>query len=123
MALSVGEACAVNTLIYFITNTRRKSNGEHVHSTEALDAAKLLARGANRKLAAGFTGGDDLDKIWPASERARHLHSVLRSQVDLPTGVVKPAHVPDWSDFEELLDELVARGSAQRRDNGAVWVS
>lgn len=123
MALSVGEACAVNTLIYFITNNRRRSNGEHVHSTEALEAANLLARGANRKLAAGYSGDGDLDKIWPPSERARHLHGELRGRVHLPSGVVKANDVPDWSDIVELLDELVARGWAQRRDDGTVWVS
>ena len=70
MALTVGEASAVNTLIRFITGDPRPMSGEAVTSEQGLEAANLLAQKANKTLGAGYSGKGDVAKIWPKDTAA-----------------------------------------------------
>lgn len=64
MALTVSEASAVNKLIDFVTG-QRDGTDQRASSGDALDAAELLARGANKRLSAGYRGDGDVANYWP----------------------------------------------------------
>ncbi len=65
MALTIGEASAVNTLIHFITQDPN-ALGELPSSEKALEAANLLCAKAYKALMCGYHGDGDVAKVWPA---------------------------------------------------------
>lgn len=63
MALTIGEANAVNTVLLFLA-----ANGTRT-SEQALAAANLLAEKAHKALGAGFNGKGDVAKVWPQHQQ------------------------------------------------------
>lgn len=64
MALTIGEASAVNTVLRFVAQDAGY-RGAVPTSSEALTAANLLAQKAHKALGAGYSGTGDVAKVWP----------------------------------------------------------
>lgn len=116
MALTIGEASAVNTLVRFLTQT--SAHGEPPSSDNALEAAKLLVGKANKVLGAGLRVSE-LDALWKSVGQAPGSGEPLYSTVlHALAGAVGDRR---GMDTDEVVQKMTDYAWETRRNAGDLW--